>query len=73
MIELQKIAEVLNREFALPFLEKGSVEAKIKKRDDGEFLVLRIGRRDIEVDENFTVTGAGTCLRSEVKDEPKTT
>ena len=59
-LTLGKLAEVLNKHFCPPFVEKGFVNAALSP--DGELLSIIIGRRDIEIDRNGDVVGAGTKI-----------
>jgi hypothetical protein len=63
-MKLEKLVEILNKEFSEPFLPKGMVKAELAK--DGT-MFLDIGRRDIHINDKGTVLGAGTRL-----DEPNT-
>ena len=62
MITLNQLAEIINEGFAPPFLDEGTVEAKYRVRKGIGCLFIRIGRRDIEIDENGELVGAGTRL-----------
>jgi len=55
-LTLEKLAVVLNKHFDQPFIEEGLVKATL----NGELLTIKIGRRDIEIDRNGDVVGAGT-------------
>lgn len=55
---LEKLERVLSC-FGHPFLEKGVV---VCKRSDNGTLRVFIGRREVEVDEDLRVVGAGTNL-----------
>jgi len=59
-ITLGKLAKMFNKHFCPPFVEKGLVNAALS--DDGEMLSIIIGRRDIEIDRNGDVVGAGTKI-----------
>lgn len=75
MISLNMLAKIINREFAPPFLEEGTVEAGYRVKKGMGYLAIRIGRRDIEIDEEGTVVGAGTRVQgkpdiSDLQDNP---
>jgi len=55
-MEFRKLAEIMNQEFGEPFLAKGLVDAKAE--DDGTFR-LRIGPRDIHINDEVLVLGTG--------------
>lgn len=58
MFTLEQMAEIIAREFGAPFLEEGFVFTGIKVDEEGKkSLHLRIGPRDIEIDEEGTVFG----------------
>ena len=59
--EMKKLVKLINRNFGPPFLEKGTVQAKMERKGAG--FSITIGRRDVSVDSDLNVTGAGTCLR----------
>lgn len=63
---LMKLEGIFNREFASPFMQEGTVEARVTDRNT---LKLRIGPRDIEVDEHLRVIAAGTALDCPVAEE----
>ncbi len=54
--KLQKIME----EFRPPFLEEGLVKVHYDKNQ--KTLNIKIGRRDVTIDNHLNVTGAGTTL-----------
>jgi hypothetical protein len=58
IMELHKLAEILNAEFSPPFLREGEVRAKMQ--GDGTLKIF-IGRRDIHISAEGKVIGAGTC------------
>lgn len=57
-MSLDKLENIFQH-FGEPFLEKGLARTE---RSDRGTLKIYIGRRDVEVDENMNVVGAGTCL-----------
>ena len=63
MFNLEQLAEILAREFGAPFLEEGFVFSGIHVDEEGnKSLHLRIGPRDIEIDEEGNMLGNGTLL-----------
>lgn len=62
-MKLTKFADILNKEFGPPFLPDGFVRAIW---EPGNTLRVYIGRRDIHIDEEGHVLGAGTCLSKPV-------
>ena len=60
MLNLDKLAEVLTRNFSEPFLDKGIVDVKIRKWKGEKYLKIRILNRDIDIDENLDVISSGT-------------
>ena len=67
MIELARIAEIINTNFCEPSLPKNHVRARM--RDDGS-MDLFIGRRDVHISTDGKVRGAGTSL-CETPDEDR--
>lgn len=63
-LTLEKLCEVLNQNFGEPFLEEGMVSADIwEDEETGEkSLAIQIGRRDVQIDSDGQVIGAGTML-----------
>ncbi len=61
MKHIIKLVKVINKEFRPPFVKKDLVKAKYT--DSG--FNLRIGGRDVSLDKDFNVTGAGTILDCE--------
>ena len=57
---LVQLKEALEKGFAPPFLPRGTVEVKWEK--ENAVLNVRIGRRDISINEQGVVVGAGTML-----------
>lgn len=57
---LFQLKDIINENFCEPFCEKGLVEAKCKPADEGFRLHLRIAGRDVEIDKDGKVVGAGT-------------
>lgn len=64
MFTLEQLAEILAKEFGAPFLEEGFVFSGIHVDEEGnKSLHLRIGPRDVQIDEEGTVLCAtGTLL-----------
>lgn len=59
-LTLRKLANIIEKNFGPPFLEKEHVRCCVTP--GGKTLMLAIGRRDIEIDENGTIIGSGTCV-----------
>jgi len=59
-VTLIKLKEALERAFAPPFLPRGTVEVQWER--DGAVLNVRIGRRDMSINEQGEVVGTGTML-----------
>lgn len=57
-MSLAKLKKILDEEFGPPFLPKGMVTTKW----DEDLLVIKIGRRDIEIDNRLKVHASGTDL-----------
>ena len=68
MINLRKIQKILNQNFSEPFLPEGMVTTRVYQRKNKKFLDISIGRRDVTIDENGKVVGAGILLETEVAD-----
>lgn len=66
---LKKLSKIINKEFGPPFLEEGAVKSKVFKNSGSYSMSLCIGRRDIQIDEDFNVCGSGTLLVLSVKPE----
>lgn len=63
MFSLEQLAEILAREFGAPFLEEGFISSGILVDEEGnKSLHLRIGPRDIQIDEEGNMIGNGTLL-----------
>lgn len=56
---LEKLVEMFNREFQPPFCPEGLVQAKMNT--DGT-MRLQVGARDVQLNEEGEVLGAGTAL-----------
>lgn len=56
---LAKLVEMLNREFTKPSIPAGVVHAELK--EDGT-ATIQIGRRDVHIDADFKILGAGTMV-----------
>jgi hypothetical protein len=65
--EMKRFVKSFNIEFSAPFLDKGVAEAWMKKVKGKPYLFIKVGPRDIELDENMECIGAGTCLCCELK------
>lgn len=65
MIDWQKLADTINRNFGEPYLDHGHVRAWMT--DSG--FHLRVGRRDIALDENGEVWGSGTIVDEDALNE----
>ena len=62
-LTIEKLCEIINTEFGDPYLVKDGVSAEILINDDGsKELSINIGRRDVQIDENGEVLGAGTFM-----------
>ena len=57
---LKKLEWLINKNFTPPFVTDAKVEATLS--NDGKRLTIQIQNRDVEIDENFNVLGAGTAL-----------
>ena len=62
-IDLKKLEELLAQEFGPPFLDENIVEATAEPDDT---FILRIGPRDIHIDRNGKLLGAGTDIRDKL-------
>lgn len=58
---LAKLKKILDEEFGPPFLPKGLVQATWVGANQ-KVLKIRIGRRDIDIDEKLKMRGSGTDL-----------
>ena len=56
---LDQLAQIFNQEFQEPFLPDGMVQ--VRMNDDGT-MRLQIDRRDVHINEDGEVLGAGTAL-----------
>ena len=66
---LESLQQVIDRQFSHPFLAAGVVRTEM--REDPKRLSIWIGRRDVEIDEDGNVLGAGTAmLESALPDQP---
>ena len=62
-LTIEKLCKIINTEFGAPFLIEDGVSAEILLNDDGtKELSINIGRRDVQIDENGEVLGAGTFM-----------
>lgn len=57
---LAKLEKIITDNFSEPFLSKGTVKAKIEEWKGKKYLKINILERDIDLDENLNVIGAGT-------------
>lgn len=63
MFSLEQLAEIISREFGPPFLEEGFVFTGVMVDENGnKSLHLRIGPRDIQIDEEGAMIGSGSLL-----------
>jgi len=76
--DMEKIADIFNRNFGEPFLKEGTVTVEVMSKTEYEtyekpeiedpkeeyILSFNIGRRDIQIDSNFNVISSGTMLGS---------
>ncbi len=62
MITLDKLKEIIDQHFAPPFLDEGHVKTKFIEHTKEKTLQINIGRRDIWINEDGKVTGAGTFV-----------
>ena len=58
-MDIDKLIEEINKNFTPPFVQEGLVRAWKGVRGD---FCLRIGPRDIQLREDGSLVGAGTCL-----------
>lgn len=65
MITLSKLKKIFDQEFGAPFLDNERVTTRIRLKNDQLLLAIKIGRRDIEIDEEGDIVGAGTMLSEE--------
>lgn len=63
-MDLPVLAKTLNDQFGPPFLPDGHVRAEVTEHGS---LKLFIGRRDIDVADDGSIRGAGTCLVGKTK------
>jgi hypothetical protein len=59
-MKLEALDRIMRKEFGPPFLPHDMVWSQL--RDDGT-LLLKIGGRDVRIDEEGTVLGAGTEIK----------
>jgi len=59
-ITLEQIKEIFDFHFVEPFLAKGIVETKFITHTKQKTLQIKIGRRDIWLEESGRVVGSGT-------------
>lgn len=64
MITLEKLAKILKKNFGPPFLSEGMVIIRLQKGRKGNRsrLYLTIGRRDIVIEEDGSVSESGTSF-----------
>lgn len=58
---LAKLKKILDKEFGLPFLPRGMVTTEWIE-GKSKLLKIKIGRRDIEIDEKLKVQASGIDL-----------
>ncbi len=61
-MKIEKLKEILDKQFSFPFLPEGMVSTKWIETKKGRELSIQIGRRDVCIDEDGDVIGAGTFL-----------
>ena len=61
-LSLKRLKEIFDTEFGPPFLD-GQVGATWHGEGRSKVLNIKIGRRDIDLDEKGEVVGSGTYLR----------
>lgn len=66
---LEKLASQLNHDFGDHWFPMGFFKAKVKKFDTGYNLLINIGSRDLQLDQNFGCIGAGSKIPDEWKIE----
>lgn len=59
-ITLERLKEIIDSQFSQPFLPYGDVTARFIEETKEKTLQIKIGRRDIWLNENGNITGAGT-------------
>lgn len=59
---LLKLQAVFDSHFSSPFIRDGHVSVKFVDTTKGSHLEIKIGRRDVWIDKEFNVVGAGTSL-----------
>ena len=65
-MDLKKFAREINSTFSEPFLPAGFVKARVVG-ENGDILNLRIGDREVDLDESGKMIGAGTNVGSGVQ------
>jgi len=60
-IEIGKLVEVLNRELGQPWFPKNFFSASVS--EDGEAIQLSVGDRDVSIDTEGRVRGAGAPIQ----------
>jgi hypothetical protein len=61
---LEQLQTILTKDFGPPFLAEGMVRAEFKTvgYPPCRVLQINIGRRDVWIEEDGHVSGAGTCM-----------
>lgn len=59
-ISTKQLQEILDKEFGHPFLEEGTVRTEYFEKSGR--LIIRIGRREVELDRKGMVIGGGTII-----------
>uniref|UniRef100_A0A6M3Y0U1 Uncharacterized protein n=1 Tax=viral metagenome TaxID=1070528 RepID=A0A6M3Y0U1_9ZZZZ len=59
---LADLKMAIDNHFCHPFLPKGTVKTWWTKGHEGDYLHIQIGHRDVELNKEGKVTGAGTLL-----------
>ena len=67
-MKVSKLKEILDSKFCSPFLAEGMVSTRWVDTSKGQVLEIKIDRRDVWLDEDGDVVGAGT----QVIDPPST-
>lgn len=62
---LEKLVSQLNHDFGDHWFPMGFFKAKVKKFDTGYNLLINIGSRDLQLDQNFRCVGAGSKIPDE--------
>ena len=64
MLSLTKLKKIIDHHFGPPFLPKRQVGARwVRTKNRTQVLEIKIGRRDVWLDANGELVGAGTALK----------